>query len=195
MSEWLEAWDELYYFMRIFRDADTTLSLTQDNGTTFGDNYYGFNDPDNPIFEAYNIVRFQPEVNTQLPAIQIVIDDERHLPGSAEIFGEDIEGTLSLYLMCEKRQTLQYNGETYSIESTNTPFPNDNKNTDGGLDLLMLMRAYIFQRIQDFKGYTDSYISWDILDWTQSEYIEGVGGVNDMVALRLEFDIKFEKET
>jgi hypothetical protein len=189
MTEWLTAFDEMYYFMQIFYDNDTTYSLQDDAGTTKVDNYYGFADPDKQIFRSYNITRFQPEVHAQLPGIQIVIDDQRAHPDSSEkMFGTDTEVELSLYLISEKRQTLQYNGETYYIEDINTPKPHEN-------DLIMLMRAFVFQRLYDFRGFTSSDISWGVLDWTGSEYIVGLGGVDDLVALRLIFKVEFQMES
>jgi hypothetical protein len=167
MTEWLTAFDEMYYFMQIFYDNDTTYSLQDDAGTTKVDNYYGF----------------------ALPGIQIVIDDQRAHPDSSEkMFGTDTEVELSLYLISEKRQTLQYNGETYYIEDINTPKPHEN-------DLIMLMRAFVFQRLYDFRGFTSSDISWGVLDWTGSEYIVGLGGVDDLVALRLIFKVEFQMES
>jgi hypothetical protein len=187
MPEWLTAFDEIYYFMQIFYDQDTSYSLTDDSGTTKIDNYYGFADPDKPIFKEYNVTRFQPDTNAQTPGIQIVVDDERMLPEVGGIFGDDIESKISLYLITMRRQTLQYNDVTYRTESINSKHPHED-------DTIMLLRAFVFQRLEDFKTYSSSDISWEVLDWTQSEYIEGLGGVEDMVALRLTFDINFQRE-
>ena len=183
MTQWLTAFDELYYFMRIFRDQDTTLSLTGAKA----DDYYGFGNVANPIFTEYRILRFNPDVNFQMPSIQIVFDDESQMPGTDEgTLGDDTMSSISIYLIATKRQTLIYNDETYRIENINTVRPHDN-------DLLMLMRAFVFQRINDYRSYADSYITWDILDWTRTELIVGIGGVEDMVALKLTFDIRFQK--
>lgn len=182
MTEYLTAFDELYYFMRIFRDQDTTLSLTGAKA----DNYYGFGNIANPIFTEYRVLRFFPDVNVQTPTIQIVFDDENQMEGVEGDIGNDIMSTISIYLIAGRGQTLQYNEETYRVENINAVRPHDN-------DLLMLMRTFVFQRINDYRSYADSYITWDILDWISTELIIGIGGVEDMVALKLTFDIIFQK--
>jgi len=100
--------------------------------------------------------------------------------------GDDISSTISIYLIAGRGQTLIYNDETYRIENIDCVRPHDK-------DLLMLMRAFLFQRIKDYSTYADAYITWDILEWISTELIVGIGGVEDMVALKLVFNINFQK--
>lgn len=184
MVAWLDVFDELYYFMQIFRDEDTTLGLTDGKH----DNYYGFNDPANPIIRSYNVVKYAPKTIVEFPSIQIVIDDERSLQemGEATAFGEEMEAELSIYLIMLESETIQYNGVTYHNENINSPHPNEN-------DAMMLLRAFVFQRLEDFRSYADANIEWEIQDWTGTEAITGLNGVEDLIALRLRFDVVFQK--
>lgn len=172
---YLEPVDWLQVFLSIFKD----------------DTKYGFANrvnPDDNVFQAYNVIQSMPEVSGNLPAIWVVCERKEPLgeQGYAS-FIKHFTAFIDIYAVVFKDHRLPYNGKIWSVPNVHDPNAPNN--------LLFLLEWYIGNKLKDNVEIRDTGVLLMPKGWTDGEYYYlPVAGLMDTRGVRVQMAVEVQIE-